>query len=364
MTQKIDKELTQRLRTWLEGGTAPPYKFDIFFTNKCNLKCRFCNFPNTKDYGKELTDKELLSLIRQAGELGAKVFGVLGGEPFIRKCAIKVMQTAKGCGMAGSVATNGTLLDENKIRALVDMKWDLIRFSVDGSNAQIHDSLRGIKSGFEKTIEAIRLLQKIKEETGCWHPTIELNTVLCKKNIFDIPKIFKLASDLNIKNIYFLPMINLVSNIEDLQIRSEDSKKLLDTLDKTELIKNVSSNIGEIKKDCLFTKSNEIDKVVLSEKKKRQKDYIPCFLPWYSMSINAEGYVTPCGQIELENKVNIRNKPIKEIWFGEHFSKLRKNMLKKIMPEGCHRCCMPLVDENRLLRKELIKNGTKDNTKR
>jgi len=350
--QRIDTEILTRLKNWFNGGIAPPYKFDIFFTNKCNLKCRFCNFPNKKEYSKELTDDELLSLIRQAGLLGAKVFGVLGGEPFIRKCAIKAMRTAKEYGMAGSLVTNGTLLDETKIREIIDMEWDLIRFSIDGSNARVHDLLRGVKGSFKKTIRTINLFQKIKEENKCLYPTIEMNTVICKKNISDVPKIFKLASDLHLKHIYLLPMINFSSGINDLQISPKDSKQLLNILTRTDL-KGVSSNIAELKRDCLFMKSSETNKIILSEEKKAKNTYIPCFLPWYGMSVDAEGYVTPCGQVDLENKVNIRDKPVKEIWFGQHFSKLRLDMRNKIMPKGCHRCCMPLIDENELLRKEL-----------
>ncbi len=354
MTQEIDKELVRRLKVWFEGGRANPYKFDIFFTNKCNLKCKFCNFPNLKDHTKELSDEEILDLVRQAGELDVRVFGVLGGEPFVRKSAIQAMKIAKNFGMAGSLVTNGTLINKHQILDLIDMKWDLVRFSIDGADAETHDYLRGVNGSFDKSLSALKMFNQIKEETGSTYPTLEINTVLCKKNLTDVPKILDLAAKLNIKNVYFLPMIPFVKNLNSLIITKKDMKIFLDSLDQIDPNHKVNSNLDEIKNE-LISQSDKMDQVILSEGE-NQDNYIPCFMPWYGMSVDAEGYATPCGQIEKDNQENIRRNLVKDIWFGDWFSKLRGKMLKRVLSKGCNKCCMPLLDENRLLRKELLKN--------
>jgi len=82
---------------------------------------------------KELTDKEISRLIDEICEMDIKVFGVLGGEPFLRKkVLLDSMEKIKKNGINGSIVTNGSLLEEKDVERIVKMRWDLIRFSIDG----------------------------------------------------------------------------------------------------------------------------------------------------------------------------------------------------------------------------------------
>jgi len=369
-------EKIKRLNSWFKGKSAPPIKFDIFVTNKCNLRCVFCGFPDipASEHQKELSDEQLVSLVKEAGNLGAKIFGILGGEPFVRKdITIQLMKLGKEAGMEGSLVTNGVMLNENDIKEIIKSRWDLIRFSIDGSKAEIHDYLRGKKGSFNKTVENLKLFQKLKKEMNLQTPTLEINTVLCKKNISDLPAIIEMAKDLKIKRVYILPMIDFGKGTEHLRIKEEDTPRVLEAIKKAKkLIErynldnnyNVDNNLNEIEKDYLFVKPNKMDKVMLDDKKKQEKGYIPCFLPWYGICVSAHGEVTPCAAVTNEKSLfcgNVKKESLNKIWQGKKFSKIRDNMVKKMLPEGCSRCCMPLVDENQMLRTELQKQ--KDNGK-
>ena len=349
-------EKTKRVQNWLNNGKDYPFKVDLFLTHKCNLKCVFCNYPKKKPV-QELDRETIMNLAKESGKLGVKVMGILGGEPFVRKDIIlDFMTEIKKNNIAGSIVTNGMLLNEESIKKIIEIKWDLIRFSLDGSNAETHDYLRGVKGSFDKLISVINLFNKLQEEMNSHSPTIEINTVLCKKNIEDISKIIKLVNSLKIKRIYFLPMIEFVEGIDYLKLKNEDSKLILEEIEKAEKISKklgITSNLNEIKQDYTFAKSNEINTVLVNQDNISEKDYIPCFMPWYAMSIDAEGNVTPCGQIKTDSYANIKGSSLEKVWFSNHFNKLRKNMLDKKLPTGCSRCCMPILDENKEIRKML-----------
>lgn len=348
-------EKTERVCKWLKGGKAYPFKVDLFLTHKCNLNCLFCNYPKKKPV-KELDEETIMGIARESGKLGVKVMGILGGEPFVRKNVLMdFMAEIKKNGIAGSMVTNGVLIDDKDVKKIIQIKWDLIRFSLDGSTSKVHDFLRGGKS-FNKLLSVIKLFNKFKKEINANFPTIEVNTVLCRKNLEDISNILQLVRSLDVKRVYFLPMIEFVKGIDHLKLKQEDSKWILEEIEKVEEIsKNlgIHSNLNEIKRDYIFTKSNEIDTLLLGKNDLSRENYIPCFMPWYAMSIDAEGNVTPCGQINTDSKTNIKNSSLEKIWFGNYFTKLRKEMLSKTLSTGCSRCCMPILDENNEIRKNL-----------
>ncbi|MAG50310.1 hypothetical protein CL621_01555 [archaeon] len=348
----MKKEIIERILSWNKGIKQGPIKFDIFLTNKCNLNCKFCAYPRLNNIKEELNKEKILDLLKEAKELNAKIFGILGGEPFVRKDTIEIMRRAKQYDMDGSLVTNGTLLSEEDLKSITEMHWDLIRFSVDGSKKEIHDFLRGKEDSFSKTTTAIKKLQEIKGETETNSPTIEINTVLCKKNILDLPNIITLSNELKIKRIYLLPMIEFVEDIEDLKIKDiQTTLKVIDQSKNLAADYNITVNLDEIKENYIFTKPNEMDEVKLSK-----NNSTPCFLPWYSICINAYGDVTPCAVLAEEKEAfcgNINEETLDKIWYGNKFSKIRENMAKQKMLSACSRCCMPLHEENNKIREEI-----------
>ncbi|MFB6089236.1 MAG: radical SAM protein, partial [Candidatus Aenigmatarchaeota archaeon] len=174
MGHNLNSEI-RRIEKWCNGKKSPPTKVDIFPTKRCNLNCKFCEFPNTdpEEYKSELETGELLRIVKEARGMNVKTFGIIGGEPFIHKDMIKIMEKVKEGGMDGSITTNGTLLNDEKIKKIINMKWDLLRISIDGIE-KTHDKLRGKTGTFSKVIENIN---RFKQDSRTY-PTIEINTVL------------------------------------------------------------------------------------------------------------------------------------------------------------------------------------------
>jgi radical SAM protein with 4Fe4S-binding SPASM domain len=304
-------------------------------------------------YKQELKKRELIKIVDFCKENEVRIIGILGGEPFCRKdVLIPLMRRIKKYGIDGSIVTNGTLLDENSISEIVKMEWDLIRFSIDGTE-KIHDFLRNKKGSFKLIVKAIKKFNEMKRKLKKSKPTLEINFVLFDKNYKELPKVVKLASELNCNFIYVLPMIEFTEFSKKLRIK--DAEKARDFLLKAKDVAgelSVKTNIEQVIKDFLMNKAGKMEEIILPSEKLMDKTYIPCFLPWYSMSIDAIGNVMPCCNLSPVGE-NIREKSLKEIWFGKKFNEIRNKMINRNLPSECSRCCVPLVDENRILREKL-----------
>jgi MoaA/NifB/PqqE/SkfB family radical SAM enzyme len=347
------EETIARIEKWFKGEKQFPTKIDIFFTERCNFKCKFCNYSKiSKETIKdELTDERILKLIDEICKMEIKVFGVLGGEPFLRKgVLLKSMEKVKKNGINGSIVTNGSLLEKRDVEKIVRMEWDLIRFSIDGLK-DTHDFLRGVKGSFDKVLNVIKTFCKIKKKLRSNFPTVEVNFVLTNRNYKELAKLIEILSPYEVNFVYVLPMIELTEEAKNLRIAKEEIPEVNRFLDEArekgkEL--GIGNNLKEIIEKNLYIYSNRMENVILEKKGKLPA----CFLPWYTMNINSDGSVTPCAQWSKKDGIKLNGKPLKEIWF-EDFKKMRKIILKNL-PEWCSRCCVPLVDENKVIREKLL----------
>ncbi|MEM7825959.1 MAG: SPASM domain-containing protein, partial [Candidatus Aenigmatarchaeota archaeon] len=64
---------------------------------------------------------------------------------------------------------------------------------------------------------------------------------------------------------------------------------------------------------------------------------VACYYPWYNISIFADGNVLPCFILKDKSE-NVREKTLKEIWFGSYFNEIRKAFLKNKLKVDCSKC--------------------------
>ncbi|MCD9496777.1 radical SAM protein [Photobacterium carnosum] len=130
---------------------------------KCNLACSFCLEGSSPSDRRLLTPKlsEIKPFIDEALTLGVEQFSFTGGEPFLAKDIIDILDYAsrfKPC----LVLTNGTDPLIKRIDALLTLKKKnqhpiSFRISIDSPNEAVHDKGRGTGS-FAKAFIGMRLL--------------------------------------------------------------------------------------------------------------------------------------------------------------------------------------------------------------
>lgn len=83
------------------------------FTNQCNLKCLHCHQDSTHTPGlPELNTSEAFKVVENMANAGVSVLTFSGGEPLTRQDLYDVVKYADANGMHCTLATNGTLIDD------------------------------------------------------------------------------------------------------------------------------------------------------------------------------------------------------------------------------------------------------------
>jgi MoaA/NifB/PqqE/SkfB family radical SAM enzyme len=353
----MEREIIQNIIQYSKGKKVNPVKLDLFLTQSCNLRCVFCGCHTiSKDVlNAEMQESSILQLIDEALELGIKNFGILGGEPFVKKhLMVNVMERIKQGQASGALTTNGTLFDYQTIQKIVSIKWDMIRFSIDGDNPKTHDCLRGIKGSFKSCIKALETFKRVKEETRTQSPQIEFSTVLCNKNYKELKGIIEIAKALDCKKMYFLPVIELTEHVQKLKLNKKEAKKYIEEAKLFAESQNISTNLGELIKKDFIEKTENVDQIISKDESKNKIINSPCYQPWYGLAVHSNGHVVPCANFTNNEGLSFCNNSLKSIWLDDYFEGVRQKLLKNKFPEACSRCCMPLVEENREIKRKLI----------
>ena len=128
----------------------------IALTYKCQCRCVHCGTTAYRDLErKELSEEEVLELMRQAGALGAGGVYFFGGEPLLAKGLLEMVRAAKSLGLIATLDTNGILIDRKMARSLAEAGLDRIGVSVDSADEAEHDRLRQTPGAYRAALNAI-----------------------------------------------------------------------------------------------------------------------------------------------------------------------------------------------------------------
>src|SRR3989442_11294156 len=129
----------------------------------CNQRCTHCFVscsPDNRSHGM-MTLQEMPPYLDGAARLGVREYYLTGGEPFLNREILPILEATLRQGPA-TVLTNGLFLDQltcRKLRAIADASdYSLdIRVSLDGWGPEDHDRIRGAGT-FHRAVNGIRAL--------------------------------------------------------------------------------------------------------------------------------------------------------------------------------------------------------------
>jgi MoaA/NifB/PqqE/SkfB family radical SAM enzyme len=361
-----------RLKDWINGKKPGPYSLEFYTDVGCNLFCKFCN-PGIKPV-KHLNFDVAFKLLDEAKELDVKVIRIIGiGDPFMkRKEMMTLIKKIKGYKMFGYVVTNGTFFREEDIKDLVECKWDEIRISLHGYNQKIHDYLTGRKGTYDIVIKNLELFKKYKAQLNSTLPRIRINYVLNKKNYDSVEQMAGLCEKLGC-DLVILPLEtpNIESHkyLKSLVLSEEDKMKYEKIVSRTikkfetskiEILVPMRDDLPMIDKK-LEEKENLVKQFrpifysneVNDETNKKIKDTddmkflnSACFDPWLNVTIkdyDTFGVCCPSVSYASNSKGGSKTygkcRTLKEIWYGEYYSGMRKKILNGEMEPFCSFCC-------------------------
>lgn len=182
---RTDPEYLEYRRRWIENPKTFtvddfPVHLDIEATNRCNLKCTFCDkLPIIPADAFGNIDFNLYKKIIDEGkDHGLRSVKLsYRGEPLMHPKIVDMVAYAKDNGVLDIYFnTNAMLLNETKAAGLVDAGLDRISISVEGTDPVPFERER-VGASFSKIVENIDRLIAIREKKNARYPRIRVQTV-------------------------------------------------------------------------------------------------------------------------------------------------------------------------------------------
>jgi radical SAM protein with 4Fe4S-binding SPASM domain len=307
-----------------EGMELPLKQLNIPVTDRCNLKCKMCPRQGTENLAEvDIPDDVLKPLLGMSKDLSCVLLQGLG-EPLLYKDIFNVISLLKSEMNENSevgLTTNGTLLNENTTRKLLNSGLDFLYFSVDAASKATYETIR-IGADFGQVIRNIRQCVAYRETSGLGKPRFMMNFVIMQQNLQEIPAFAELAAELGVEQVTFSRCLETqpgsmkILNKNELQGRFDEARKVAER-------HSININFPPVEKAkeeiCFFMERA----VVLAD-----GAVVPC----HAM---APGYCT-----EKRSRIfgNVQQKELKDIWNQSDYREFRFRVLSGDFPAECTDC--------------------------
>jgi len=267
---------------------------------------------------KDMSFRDFESILTQVPALNMLIPQGIG-EPLLCEHIFPMIRLSKNLGIAVSFNTNGTLLTDDRGRALIESGLDILSVSIDGATEETYQNVRGGGS-LANVVENTKRLVELKRELKSRSPRLGIRTVILKENFSEIPQILELATSIGITEVAIQDLVGYGGVLESSLIDAKEYSALLRYQD------------AAMKRGTRVTLENFSR---FQERKRR------CVSPWVSPSITREGFVTPCCVITDPSIINFGNvfkEPFAKIWNSDEFISFRTDFKTGNAPAFCQQC--------------------------
>jgi radical SAM protein with 4Fe4S-binding SPASM domain len=275
-----------------ERATRLPDIVQIESTNLCNAKCVFC--PRDEMHRRQgIMQMDLFrKIVDECAALGITHVRVHNyGEPFLDKQLVEKVRYAKAKGIREvGMISNGSLIDEDVARGMIDAGLDAINISVDASGKETFERTR-VNLKYDDVIGNIKTLVRLRGEAGKVRPKLILSFVR-------------------------------QDNSADEQRFIDEWKQIADKIHVTDL-HNWAGTLNA-KSDVQY----------------------PCYRLWQTFTVLWDGRVSLCcadfdGRHVLGD---LRTSTIAQVWNSAPYRAVRRQHLEHGGPEICRSCDLPKKD--------------------
>jgi SynChlorMet cassette radical SAM/SPASM protein ScmF len=134
----------------------------FYLTEGCNLRCRHCWIaPKYQSEGNSYPALDLdlfKSIIEQAKALGLTGVKLTGGEPLLHPQIKEILEHILKEDLRLTVETNGVLCTPELASKIAVCRSPFVSVSLDGSDAETHEWVRGVNGCFEASLKGIQNL--------------------------------------------------------------------------------------------------------------------------------------------------------------------------------------------------------------
>ncbi len=312
-----------------------PYSIRGMVNERCNYKCRYCNFWRQAEYSEEMTIPQWQAALLSLKEfIGSYIIQFSGGEPFIKKGFVDLLQFCHREGIDWGVITNGSAFNRQTVKKVAAARPKNIDISVDGATAEIHDVVRGVPGSLSKIAEGIACLREEREQLGLKFPIRIKPTVhLC--NFRKLPELVEWTQRVGATAIDFSPVRPWTSEVEThLWLREEpELETLRQTIETLLTMKKNGAPIETSEQKLRSFPDHFLGKQVYS-------GVSPCRVGLRDYHIRTNGDVSMCWFYPPLG--NAKTHSARDLWYSDEAKQLRAQMVRctKFGTVECANSCL------------------------
>jgi MoaA/NifB/PqqE/SkfB family radical SAM enzyme len=295
----------------------------------------------------ELSFAEAAIMFKNLKKAGINQINLVGGEFFVRQDAWKILDLIEELGFLFAIGTNAALL-KTEDAARLSSYWGLteIDISIDGPDAQTHDSIRGVPGTFDKAIAFIH-------DCKNFDISVMVVAVVQQQNYKKLIELANILKSIHVNTFTVVQEFSVTKKtfddtkltLEKLTQRDVDifaSYTVRDSTFKYDLI-DFKEKMNELKVHCTKIGLNtnfafNIDCFDSVYNETMRKDFV-CGCENFGSQIDWQGNVNLCSFIRVRDLDRAQGLVGKDLLSQEDLYKTRDTILKMNMMPFCERCC-------------------------
>ena len=304
-----------------------PVKIYGIVNERCNYKCRYCDYWRLDQYKDEISIEQWKTGLKSLKDfIGNFHIEFSGGEPFMKKGFVDLMQWCSDEQINFGVTTNGSALNPKIIERFVRTRPFNVNISIDSYQDETHDYTRGIPGSLAHLRQAMVKLHEEQARQGVRFPLIVKPTVTAV-NFRDLPRMARWAPEvLGATLVNFQPIDRWTrETYDELWIEPAQLPALREVVAELIELKNAGAPI-----------MNSVTSLKLWEshfkEEKAPPSAMPCRVGLRNFFIRSNGDVEVCWYWPPIG--NIKDQTAQAIWQGQEARKRREETTQ------CDRLCL------------------------
>jgi MoaA/NifB/PqqE/SkfB family radical SAM enzyme len=336
----------------------PPRVVEISWQDRCNIDCFFCSTSEIRAGNYELSAERLERLFDEMREMGVRGVRLMGGgEPLFRRDAAALIGSLGRRNLRiTDVTTNGVLLTEPVVRALLETGCDEICVSLNAAEPESYGRMmQTAPRNFDRVVDNVKRASQIKQETGS-DCLIKLQFLVYKDNFRQLPLMHRLFREAGADRFWLnglypvRPMPAMTGpEIEEMlqlyeQVLAEDYFENLERFSFWE--QSIAERIDEATRRVFAraplsrragVKLREIFDTDARRAREASTLHEFCLVGWYSTTINASGDVVTCCILQDHASAvlgNVHRQGLADIWSGPAYARFRGELAEIMARKG------------------------------
>ncbi len=294
-----------------------PVYLEAEVTGRCPLRCIMCehtywNEPVYPDWDME----RFKYVIDQFPDLKWTALAPIA-EPFVNREFFDMLKYLDDKHVAQEIYMTGATLQETDMKRLADLKSMLmIKFSHDAATPETYEKIR-VGAKWEKVVKNIKALAKYKKQEGRYFPMIQFHYILMKQNLHEAEMFLDWVDslDIHVTEVMYSRLLYSYPEVKDVYTDIPDGL--------IEKLKEKGKRLGI--------------NVIANSDAQLQSEKLPVNMcsQFYMPFVFVSGEVVSCccqnegNQRKLQKQYSLGNifeTPFRDIWNGEKYRNLRKNL--------------------------------------